>query len=63
MGSMSTNNFCWLEKCLKEPLQWTMRGSTRSNVTIEGNFKICEKIINSEDLVIDWIIYLNKVLE
>jgi hypothetical protein len=38
-----TNKPCWLEKFLKEPLQCTMRGSTRRYMSLEGNSKIYEK--------------------
>jgi hypothetical protein len=43
MSSIRFNKFCWIEKFLKEPLQWTTRGSTRRYVALEENSKINEK--------------------
>jgi hypothetical protein len=59
LGSISTNKLYWLEKFLKEQLQWTMRGSTRLNVALEGNFKIYEKTHGKklEDVDSMWSIY------
>jgi hypothetical protein len=42
MSSIRFNKFCWIEKFLKEPLQWTTRGSTRWYAALEGNSKINE---------------------
>jgi hypothetical protein len=40
MSSIRFNKFCWIEKFLKGPLQWTVRGYTRRYVALEGNSKI-----------------------
>jgi hypothetical protein len=40
---MSSISFVEYKKFLKEPLQWTTRGSTRKYAALEGNSRFYEK--------------------